>query len=285
MTATQSAVAGVEAGTRQPMPGGVDPRIWARRSAVTRAEDRRRLWWVLPVLGVAVVVVAGLAVLHSGLFEARHRRVVGVTHGSTAAIWSAAGIGSSTPLIDIDPTAAAARIERLPWVEQAVVHRNWPDTVTVTVTEGIPVAVVGQGTEAVVVDGRGRVLGSAASVVGSSALPVLADTGPVPAPGHDLGAGMVPAVQVAAAVPPVLRMRVQAVAVTGTGDVDVTLTGGIEVQFGPADQLQAKFESLAAVLDDPQSAPTGPATVNVEDPGEPTVGPPSQVSPGQHGSA
>lgn len=254
-------------------PRNVDPRIWARRVAVARHAGRRRLRRLQAVAALVTVVALVLVLLHSGWFEARHRQLRGAVRTPASAVWREAGISSATPLVDVSPGAAAARIERLPWIARAMVVRHWPDAITVTVRERVPVAVVGQGAAAVVVDRTGRVLAPAAGIGGT--LPTLISVAAPAAPGRWVAAGAAPGLTAAAAVPPVLAGRVQQVVVGQGGQVTLGLAGGITVMLGAATALRAKFESLAAVLADPASAPTGPAAIDVRSPAEPTVGPPT----------
>ena len=57
---------------------------------------------------------------------------------ATAAIEAAAGLGGHPPLINVDPGPVAARVEQLPYIAAAQVHRHWPDGVQITVTERVP---------------------------------------------------------------------------------------------------------------------------------------------------
>lgn len=256
------------------IPHGIDPRIWARRAAVVRSRTRRRRWLVGGMAVALLVAGAALALLHSGWFEARHRLLQGAVHTPASAVWRAAGIGPATPLIDVSAAAAARRIDMLPWVDRASVVRQWPDTVRVTVTERIPVAVVGQGSQAVLVDRSGRALALASTAGVPATLPlVVSAAGPV-AVGHWVAPTASPGLVVAAGIPRVLAGEVRQVLVSPGGLVTVALAGGVTADLGAPTAVQAKFESLAAVLADPASAPTAPATIDVRDPGTPVVGPP-----------
>lgn len=250
-----------------------------------RARDRRRLRRLFPLAGLVLVAGTGLAVVHGGLFEARHRTVVGARHTPAAAIWEAAGIRSSTPLVDISPAAAAAGVERLPWVVHAAVALHWPDAVTIAVTEGTPVAAARRGAAELVVDAQGRVLGPLSPATGTASLPLLVAPGAVPRPGGELGPLSRRGLAVAAALPPSLIASVQAVKVSSAGKVDLVLSGSITAELGTATQVRAELESLVAVLSDPQSAPTGASVIDVEDPPEPTVAPVASVAAAQHGHA
>lgn len=246
----------------------VDPRITARRVAVAREQGRRRLRVL--VTGTAVVgVVAGAAgVLHSPLVSARHVVVRGEHHTSRTAIVAAAGLVHHPPLVDVPSTAAAA-VERLPWVARAVVSVHWPDAVTITVVERVPVAAVARSGGVSVVDRTGRVLEDVAAP--PPGLPLLV-AGVTPGrPGTFLGPAARPGLVVAAALPPALRGRVQRVQVDPRGAVTLDLGGGVVAELGVGGDLPAKFEALASVL--AAGLPAGPAVVDVTVPDEPTVGP------------
>lgn len=252
-------------GTRPP----IDPRIRARRTAVTRARGRRRLSGLVVGLVVLVVVAGTLALLHSPLFSARHVTVRGEAHTPRAAVVAAAGLRDHPPLVDVSPGAAARRIEALPWVATATVTRRWPDAVAVRITERRAVAVVAGPAGVALVDATGRVL--AVQPDAPAALPALDGVGRPAAPGRQLGPAAGPALSVAARLPVALRGPVRSVTVAAGGEVTLGLTGGLTATLGSTEDLTAKFESLAAVLAGAQ--PKGPAVIDVSVPSEPLVGP------------
>ncbi len=173
--------------------------------------------------------------------------------------------------MDVNTGQAAARVEALPWVAHATVARHWPDDVTVTVTERVPVAVVDDGGHAVLVDGTGHVLATVFGAPPSTV--VLAAPVVVARPGSVLGAGAAPGLAVLGAVPASLRARLQQVDVAADGDVTLALAGNVGVTLGPAVELGAKFAALASVLAD--VPPTAPEVIDVTVPDAPAVGPPA----------
>lgn len=247
--------------TPTPTPSGrrtqssvtMDPRIHRRRTEVARRVGRRRLGVVLALLVVTATGTGGWFLLHGSLFSARVLRVIGSAHTPSATVLATAGLAAHPPLIDVDPGAAAARIEQLPWVATASVHREWPDGVVVTVHERTPVAVVelgrgGQSGPWAEVDRSGRVL---ADVPAPPHLARLASTGPppaVPAPGGELGPAYDGALAVAASLPPAFAAQVAAVVVEPGGTVGLRLTTPVSVELGSTSQLSAKYEDVAAVL-------------------------------------
>ena len=256
--------------------GAIDPRILERRQEVARQRSRHRLR-VGAVVGAVLVVAAGVWVtLHSPVLAARHVSVVGAIHTGVGPVVAAVGL-TGQPLVDVNTGQVAARVEALPWVAHATVTRHWPDAVTVTVAERVPAAVVETpGHGAVLVDGHGHVLSDQPGVTpGTVALVAPVTPGP---PGSVLGAGAAPGLTTLAAVPPLLRRRVEQVTVARDGDVSLGLTGNIGVTMGPAVELPAKFAALLSVLVD--VPPTEPENVDVTVPDAPAVGPPTP--PGQN---
>ena len=77
---------------------------------------------VVCLAALAAAVVAGWFLVHSRWFSARVVTVVGSVHTPAAEIEAVAGLAGHPPMVDVDPGAAAARLERLPWVRSATVH-------------------------------------------------------------------------------------------------------------------------------------------------------------------
>lgn len=249
---------GRAAGSRAAPP--VDPRIRARRTAVTRREGRRRLRLVLLVLAVVALAIGAWVLLHSKVLAARVVRVEGSVHTPAAEIVAVAGLAHDPPMIDVDPGAAAARLERLPWVATATVARHWPDGVVVTVVERRPVAVVATspagGTPGTapaggtapwaLVDRTGRVLADVATP--PAGLVHLVAPGTPGTPGTTLGASAAPGLRVAATLPPAFAAQVTTVQVGKGGVVALALTSPVTVDLGITSQLHQKYEDTAAVL-------------------------------------
>jgi len=247
----------------------MEPRILERREEVRRR--RRRVWWrgLWTLVVVSVLALAAVTLLHSSLFSARHIVVRGALHTTAAQLEFAAGVEHHPPLIDVSPGFASAMIERLPWVAQASVVRDWPDTLRITISERMPVAAVPGAGRTALVDASGRVLTWVAAA--PSGIVVLESPASAKAPGSFLGPEATPGLRVVSNLPPVLQGRVKAVIVDPSGSVTLDLGNGVSALLGPPTGLTAKFESLASVL--AGAPPSGPSVIDVTVPGEPQVGP------------
>jgi cell division protein FtsQ len=222
------------------------------------------------VVVVSVVVAGTFLVLHSEVLSARQITVRGAIHTSVLSIEQAAGLSPATPMIDVHPGAASARIDRLPWIATASLVRHWPDAVVITVTERTPVVVaaLANGKDAFL-DATGRVLTwGAPPPVGT--FPVLTPSSTLP-PGFTVPENLKSGLAAAAALPAVLRPEVRTVNVLGDQNVNLGLADGLTATLGPATQLAVKMEALASVLAGANLH--GAQVIDVSVPEEPTVGP------------
>jgi cell division protein FtsQ len=225
----------------------IDPRIRARRTAVIKEQGRRRLIIAGAVLGVAVLLVGGWFLVHTPIFSARSVTVTGNVHETAAQVVSQAGLANHPPLLDVDAGAAAARLEKLPWVRSASVHVSWPDGVHIAVTEETPTFTVdtAAGTwESLSNDGR-VLEASATRPPGLLLLTVPQTPG---APGSVLSAKDSPGLQVASTLPASFVGQVTGVTVEPAGWVQLALTTPVVVDIGTATQLTAKYEDVSSIL-------------------------------------
>ncbi len=200
-----------------------------------RRKQRRSLrpfWFVGAALLVAAVVAGYFAASWPG-FDARRVRVTGNTVVPAREIVAAAAIDSRSNIWLQSSGAMERRIDRIPYILSAAVHRRPPAQVTIVVRERHPFAVVRSGVQSALVDPHLRVL------VGGEApqLPVF-----VIRPGIALVPGRFLRESSAAALRGVfLALRahgIDAEELSDTdGDVSAVLPGGIDVLLG--DELTA----------------------------------------------
>ena len=101
---------------------GIEPRIRQRRIGVKRSENRRRLWWLALGGIVMVISIAVLALLGSSLFAVDQVTVTGNIYTDQAALDAVIGDLTGTPVLLVDIGDVEARIEKIPWVEDARVR-------------------------------------------------------------------------------------------------------------------------------------------------------------------
>jgi cell division protein FtsQ len=225
----------------------IDPRIRQRRIEVRRREGRRRLYLLLAMFGVVVLFLAAWGATRSPLLDVDHVRIGGAQRTTSDQLLAASRIHRGMAMIDIDEGAAVRRIEALPWVARATVHRQWPGAVVVGVTERLPVAAAaGSPGSWVALDVTGRVLATVPAPPPDQ--PALAGVPPAGLPGTHLGGAAGGLLRVAAALPTSVRARVAAVALAEGGQVELRLRPTGTVRLGPPEDLAEKLLAVETVL-------------------------------------
>lgn len=241
-------------------PPPIDRRLRARRIEVRRREGRRRLRRLIALVVASALLAAAWGVTRSPLLDVDHVAVVGSVRTDAEAVVAAAAIERGTALLDVDLEAAAARVATLPWIRTAQVDRSWRGTITVTITERAPVAVVvGPDGGRWLVDAEGAVL---APDGGGTDLLAVEGLQP-PAPGRVLEPVPEAALALADSLAPRIRELVAAVVVTPDGAIELRLhprpgerdaegaarVEGGRVLLGDGRALADKVHSLTTVLD------------------------------------
>jgi cell division protein FtsQ len=244
----------------------VDPRVRDRWVAARRAEGRRRLR-ILVVVG-AVLLLAALAwvAVASPVLDVDRIEVTGTTRLTSDEVRTASGISIGDPMVWLDGGAAERRLAALPWVASARVEREWPATVTITLTEREPVAWVDGGAGPALVDGTGRVLSTVAAP--PEGFPQVLEPARVPPVGGTISPDN--GARVARALVGYARPATKTIALTDRGVV-LVLQSGAEVRIGSPTQVMTKVVAARAVLD---AVGVPVAYVDVSVPSNPVAGPP-----------
>lgn len=239
----------------------------ARRRKPSPA-SRLRPFWILFVLGIAVVAVAiGFAVTWPG-FRPSALAIYGNAIVPRGEIAARAGILWNVNVWLQNPGAIARRVEAIPDVKTASVHRLPPATIRIDVTERAPFAVVRSGADGVVVDRDLRVLAPVRDVPSLVfALPKTL----LPAPGTFL------------TDPAALALRDDYDAMTAAHVVPVELSldkyggliadlrGGIRVLLGDDGDLSKKLPLVDPILTQVIAKQRRVAQIDLREPGTPVV--------------
>ncbi|HTT52944.1 MAG TPA: FtsQ-type POTRA domain-containing protein [Streptosporangiaceae bacterium] len=198
------------------------------------------------LMAVAIVAGAGWALLESRFFVVRGVAVTGTHLVAPAEVRSAADIPAGLPLIRVNTTAVAHRVEQIPQVQSTQVSREWPDRVLISVTERTPALAVPSGHDFELIDKDGVVVESVSER-------------PLDMPVLDLPAGTQPAalrgspdVYAAAVVvrelPRYLTRSLVSVQAPSAGQVTLRLSNGVSIIWGGADRAAEKAKELAVLM-------------------------------------
>ena len=235
----------------------------SKRSSLTRL----RPFWFAGVIVAGLAAWGGVWLAENPAFALKRLDVSGLSHVTRAEVVARAAIDPHRNIWLLDVRAIEARLDALPHVRTARVHRRPPATIRLEIAERVPSACVRAGTSAALIDADDRVLELGCH--GDVPAYVLDATHAL-APGaflHDeeltqleadaraLGAGA----------------RFVSFAHDRFGELVATRSDGIAVQFGDEDQLERKQRLVGPILAElgPQAA--GVASVDVRTPATPVV--------------
>ena len=170
-------------------------------------------------------------------------KITGQSETSELDVLDQLAIGTFPSLVTFDVDAAKARVESLPWVEQATIRKLYPDTLQVRIAERTPYAIWQHDTHVSLIDAEGKVI---SDDVGDrySDLPLV------------VGAGANTRVEEFVALVdgfPALKPRIKAGVRIFDRRWDVALTDGIEIllpQDDPSGALQriVELDSASGLL-------------------------------------
>lgn len=221
------------------------PGLPRRRRGADRPGPHRTWRWIAGGVALAAVL-AGLAwvVFATSALAVREVRVSGTAIAPPEQVRAAAAVTLGTPLARVDVHAVRQRVRALPAVADAAVHRSWPSTLVIDVTERRAVAAVPAAGAYLLVDAEAVPFQSVPKA--PAGLPVVR----LATPGPDDPATLA-ALRVLAALTPELRAKLIAVVAETPVRIHLELTGGRSVVWGDADDSAAKARVATALLGQP----------------------------------
>jgi len=244
----------------------IDGRIAARRQTVREAGARRRLRWLLLLLGLAGggALVSWL-LFQSSLLAVSDITVTGQARSAATAIIDDVGVMVGMPTINVPDEELEVAIAADPWVAGVDVTVRWPGTVEVTVIEHVPAAWVRTGDDWALVAHGGAVLEVAASI-------------PEDAPRIDVGVveamvgGSLTSLESLAAIEFLNLLPAELLpgaAVSGDASELRAVVAGFETELGYPSAMEEKAAAVIALIE-ADLVPSG-AVISVVSPDRPAV--------------
>jgi cell division protein FtsQ len=217
----------------------------AETARFARRQWRRRLIALRPVAIVAGVLavasLVGYAFYFSSWLAARDVAVSGETSLTAKQVIAAAQVDLGTPLARLDLSAIETRVAALPAVADVSVHRSWPHTVSIEVTERTPLAAVMRDGAWWVMDDEGVVFRRTPER--DASLPVVQ---------AGAGAGddaLAEAAKVVAALPASVLADVKRLTAHTRDSIELRLKDHSLVRWGSADDTARKAQVLGVLLE------------------------------------
>ncbi len=209
-----------------------------RRRLSSRVKALRPL--LLAVVTLAAVGFGAWAVFFSSWLAAEHVAVRGESTVAERDVEAAARVTMGTPLSRLDLDPIRDRVAALPAVRTVTVHRAWPNTVTIDITERQPVAAIHRGGAWWVLDDEGVIF---------RRTPRRETRLPVIAVGSRAGVEAVrEAASVVVTLPRDLLSRTRRLAAASMDSITLRLKDDSVVIWGSAAESDRKVEVLEALL-------------------------------------
>lgn len=263
-------MAGTEARPRGTGPAGPPSAARARRPRIRITPPSRRTSLIVLVLLTVLAAGGTWAVYGSSWFRADRVTIRGEKVLTADQIDRAAAVPLGGPLVSVDTGAVRRRLlAALPRIARVDVSRSWPHTVTVSVTERVPSAVLKSGAKFTEVDSAGvRFATVDRAPAGVPLVQLTPDAAGAAASLRVFGTSRLlqSAIAVSGDLPDSLRGRATAIRVRSWDGITVELAGGRDVMWGSAQDGAFKASVLTALMKaEPHathfdvSAPTAPA--------------------------
>ena len=262
---------GRDQGPGGPGGPGADPAARLGPAARSVRPGGHQPWRAVFFALAAVAIVAGVgwALLDSRFFVVRSVTVTGTHLVTGTEVRSAAAIPAGLPLIRVNSAEIARRVDQIRQVQSARVSRNWPDGVTIAVTERTPVLAVPGGRGYQLIDKYGVAVESSSrrpSALPSLELSAVPASTPVSIPALRGSPAVYAAAEVLRELPRYLARSVLSVQAPSATEVTLRLTRGITIVWGGTDRPAQKSRELAVLMR------THARTYNVSAPGTAVTG-------------
>ncbi|HYN72873.1 MAG TPA: FtsQ-type POTRA domain-containing protein [Nakamurella sp.] len=207
-----------------------------------RYSGPRRWPWILALVLVGALLAGAVyGVFFSPLLGVTSVSISGAPDSVSVKVRAVVDVPDGTPLSRVDLDGVAERVNAVPEVAEVEVARNWPDTLVVTVTPRVPIAVTSANGRFWLMDTTGDPY-LAVDAPPAGLVPVKLAT---PGAGDPATAA---ALTVVAALTPDFRAQVADLAARTSYDIKLTLTDGRSVIWGEATDSAKKMEVIPAVL-------------------------------------
>jgi cell division protein FtsQ len=220
------------------------------RTRFQRRQWQRRLVALRPFFVTAavggLVAFAGWIVFFSSWLAATAVDVSGEETVSQQRILTAADVRLGVPLARLDLGDIEARVAAVPAVAEVSVHRSWPHTVSIDITERDPIAAVHRAGSWWVMDAEGVEFRPTATR--DPRLPVVEVGAHVPDDALAEVAGVI------GALPPELMAEVHQISARSMDSIRLQLSGHRTIVWGSAAESDRKAEVLEVLLGNVKAA-------------------------------
>lgn len=253
-----------EGSSRRPARSGSRGDVGGRRAGDIRKEQRekrQRRQYLKYLVRIAAVIALVLAIVfgsifiyRSDLFHVNNVQVNGSSHLTSQEITSIAAVSDDSTLLRLDAKGIKERLEDNPWVQEASVHRVFPDTVEIDIVEREPgaVAKINDKTNWVI-STDGAWLSAATTDDWENAMKIIDVSPSMPAPISGsicTDGGIMNALDILNNISDDLRSRIVSISAESSIKTSLNLEDGVTVAFGDSSDIEVKEAVINSLLDE-----------------------------------
>lgn len=232
------------------------------------AAARLRPFWILLVIAIGAAAAGGYYAATWPGFYPKSVSVRGNRIVPASEILARAAIAPQQNLWLQNMHAAAARIEAIPYVKRAAIHRSLPAAVRIDITERMPFAVLQASDRRVLIDGDLRVLKTQTL---ATALPVIIVKTPAPKDGTFLKSADVARLAQDGRTLAQAHVAVRTLRYDRFGDLVATTTGDVSLLLGDDTDLSKKTNLIDPIISQVSATGKKIAAVDLRASGTPVV--------------
>lgn len=235
-----------------------------RRAGDIRAEQRakRQRWQYLRYIARIAIVIAvilliifgSIFIYRSDLFHVNNVQVNGSAHLTSQEITSIAAVSDDSTLLRLDSKGIKERLEDNAWVQNAAIHRVFPDTIVIDITEREPGAVVKINDRSNwVISTDGAWLSAATTDDWESAMKIIDVSPSMPAPisgAMCADGGINNALDILNSISDDLRSRIVSISAESSIKTSLNLVDGVTVAFGDSSDIEVKEAVINSLLNE-----------------------------------
>jgi len=207
-------------------------------------QRRLRTWrpWIIATLMFGLLAGIAWVLMVSSYLAAEKTDVAGTRQLSERDVLAAADVAFGTPLLTLNLDEIHDRVAAVPEVAAVAVHRSWPNTVRISITEREALAVVRDDADWWSMDKEGVLFGkSTARTELPPGLPIVKVAGDDPDTLGEVAA-------VVHALPPSLITKVKSVTAQSMDSITLQLQGARKVMWGSSADSQRKTQVINLLL-------------------------------------
>ena len=235
-----------------------------RRAGDIRAEQRakrQRRQYLRYIARIAIaiaiillVIFGSIFIYRSDLFHVNNVQVNGSEHLTSQEITSIAAVSDDSTLLRLDSKGIKERLEDNAWVQEAAIHRVFPDTIVIDITEREPAAVAKINDKSIwVISTDGAWLSAATTDDWENAMKIIDVSPSMPAPISGsvcTDGGINNALDILNSISDDLRSRIVSISAESSIKTSLNLEDGVTVAFGDSSDVEVKEAVINSLLNE-----------------------------------